>query len=191
VGGCPALGSPRTASIQHPCIWVLLLPYFGSLLLGWNSKTNTTRGEEQAYLADSLYPSLREFRAWAQGRNLEAGIWSRDCGGMLYTGLLPMTCSSTLIQPRTSCLGVTPPTVGWVGPHTSISDLPKVNMMEGQVHTHTHTHTHTSQPKTNHRIMHVTRTLCKGSDFSTYQWHWILSLGHVLCSYLLEILLVC
>jgi hypothetical protein len=42
-------------------------------------------------------------------------VGSRDHGGMLLTGLLPMVCSAcSLIQPKTAYSEVAPPTVGCV-----------------------------------------------------------------------------
>jgi hypothetical protein len=55
----------------------------------------------------------------------QAGTWRQELmqrpWRVLLTGLLLMTCSTCfLIEPRTTCLGVAPPTVGWALHHLSL-----------------------------------------------------------------------
>jgi hypothetical protein len=59
-------------------------------------------------------PSLRE-------QELEGRRWCRGHGGILLNGLFLMACSACfLIEPRTTCPGMAPPTMGWALPHQSL-----------------------------------------------------------------------
>jgi hypothetical protein len=53
-------------------------------------------------------------------RSLLSQGWnrSRGHGGILFTGLLSMTCFH--IQPRTTCPEMALPTMGWALPHQSL-----------------------------------------------------------------------
>lgn len=56
-------------------------------------------------------PSLREVRAGTE----------TDCGGALFTGLLPLACSATFLHSQTHLPRMVPSTVGWALP-ASISN---------------------------------------------------------------------
>lgn len=56
--------------------------------------------------------------------------WNRDHGGMWLTGLFPLTCSAIfLTQPRSTCPGITLPTMGW-----SLYQLTTNKMLHRHVH---------------------------------------------------------
>jgi hypothetical protein len=47
--------------------------------------------------------------------------WCRGHGGVLFTGLLPMACSTCFLrESRTTWPGVAPPTMHWTLPHQSL-----------------------------------------------------------------------
>ena len=82
-------------------------------------------GQQQLW-EEKVYFTLAFTIKSSQDRNSSrAGIWRQELmqrpWRVLLTGLLLMTCSTCfLIEPRTTCLGVAPPTVGWALHHLSL-----------------------------------------------------------------------
>lgn len=77
-------------------------------------------GEERVYWFLGYSQSLQEAKAGTQGR-----IWRQELkmrlGWVLLTGLFSMDCLvAFLIQPKTTCPEIVPPTVGWAHPHQSL-----------------------------------------------------------------------
>ena len=85
-------------------------------------------GDESIYFMKRLSGhtlSLRKVRARNRTEIWRQGLNQKPWWNMAYNGLLPMTCSDCfLIQPRTTCLGLVPPTVG-----CAISYQPSVKKM--------------------------------------------------------------
>lgn len=87
-----------------------------------------------------LSPSLREATTGTQGRSLESGAEAESVAMLTYW-LAHTACSAcSLGQPRLTCAGVAPPTVGY-GPLASIANQENApqtcmqgNLMEGTRH---------------------------------------------------------
>ena len=67
-------------------------------------------------------PSPRKSRTGTQtGQEPRGRSWCRSREGVLLTGLLLMACSACfLTEPRTTCPGMTPPTMDWALLHQSL-----------------------------------------------------------------------
>jgi hypothetical protein len=71
-------------------------------------------GEERAYLAytSTLLFITKGFQDWNSSRS-GSRSWCWGHGGMLLTGLLPLSCSACfLIEPKTTSPEMAPPTMG-------------------------------------------------------------------------------
>lgn len=79
-----------------------------------------SQGRNQKGWCIGYSPSLRKATVKSQGRNQEIGT-EADTGGRLLANLISMACSAcSLLQPRTTYLGVALPTVAWPFPHASL-----------------------------------------------------------------------
>ena len=78
--------------------------------------------EEKVYFTHKKkYSSLsKAVRAGTQGQGPVGKSWFRGHRGLLFIGLLLMTCSVLLIEPRTTSAEMAPPTMGWTLPHQSL-----------------------------------------------------------------------
>jgi hypothetical protein len=97
-----------------------------------NSMTKMHAGEERVYTA---YTSMLLFitkgcQDWNSSRS-ESGSWCRGRGGMFLTGLLPLACSfCSLTEPKTTSLGMAPPTMGPPSLITNWENALQLDLME-------------------------------------------------------------
>jgi hypothetical protein len=92
------------------------------LLLCWNTMTKNNLRKSYSVILPGHSSSLREVRAGTQARQGPRDRSSnRGHRVILLTGLFFIACLVCfLIEPRTTSLGVAPPTVGWTLPHQSL-----------------------------------------------------------------------